>query len=129
MTIIRRILEKVKKYDIIFNSVGHISYNFIKRKLKAEGVYTTLALNGALIIQSLWSKLFSKKKVHCGVTFASINNVLVVREFLEKGFLKEVIDRNYPLNQLLEVFRYVEEGHRTGTVLITPTMQNNLEKR
>ncbi|MFD2672148.1 NAD(P)-dependent alcohol dehydrogenase [Marinicrinis sediminis] len=111
--------ELSSTYDLVFQAAGHLPYRTVKPVLKKKGVYATTYLNGGLVIQSIQSRLFSSKRVLCGVTFPTLHDVQVVREMLEQGILKPLIDRTYSLDQLGEAFHYVEQGHKTGTVMIS----------
>jgi NADPH:quinone reductase-like Zn-dependent oxidoreductase len=91
-------------YDVIFDAVGKISRSLVKRSLKKEGVFL-----------STWQSL----KVESG-------DLDVLKGLVEEGKLKPVIDRRYPLEQIVEAHRYVEAGHKKGNVVIT--VQHNNKK-
>ncbi|RWZ58559.1 NAD(P)-dependent alcohol dehydrogenase [Halobacillus fulvus] len=107
-------------YDFIFNTVGHLPYQTVKSSLSPKGIYATTALNGGLVFQTFRSFLSQKNKVKCGITFITTRDIQTVRDLLEQRKIKGVIDRSYPLHQLTQAFHYVEQGHKTGSVLVLP---------
>jgi NADPH:quinone reductase-like Zn-dependent oxidoreductase len=89
--------EKGVYYDIIFDAVGKISSNY-KKALKQNGIFVTV------------NKGYSNEKNEYLVFF---------KELIEKNKLRSVIDRSYPLEQMVEAHRYVDKGHKKGNVVIT----------
>jgi NADPH:quinone reductase-like Zn-dependent oxidoreductase len=86
-------------YDVVFDAVGKLSPAQGKKALKTGGVY----LN-----------------VHADSDGGNkLENLLVLKELIEAGKLKPVIGRVYPLEQIIEAHRYVEQGHKKGNVVIT----------
>jgi NADPH:quinone reductase-like Zn-dependent oxidoreductase len=108
-------------YDIIFAIVGKSSFSRCKGSLKQGGVYLTDALTLAVIPQML--KIGSKRAIigFTGLRPASekIKDLIFLRDLIEAGKLRSVIDRRYPLEQIAEAHRYVEKGHKKGNVVIT----------
>lgn len=84
-------------YDVIFDAVGKLSRSHAKRSLKKNGNYLTV------------------KSPTSEVT----ENLLLLKELVEAGKIRAVIDRSYPLEQTAEAHRYVEKGHKKGNVVIT----------
>jgi NADPH:quinone reductase-like Zn-dependent oxidoreductase len=111
-------------YDIIFDTVGKSSFSRCKDSLKDNGVYLSPVLGLSLLLQMIWtSKLGSKKAKFSasGLRPASELRVLLdeLKEPIEAGKIKSVIDRCYELEQTAEAHRYVDTGHKRGNVIIT----------
>jgi len=118
-----------ERYDIIFDTVGKISFSGCKGSLKQSGLYLTTVVTPAILIQMLWtSKIGSKKAIiaFTGLRPASekTKDLLFLKELIEAGKIKSVIDRRYPLEQIAEAHRYVDKGHKKGNVVIT-VLHNN----
>jgi len=111
-------------YDIIFDAVGKSSFSRCKSSLKQRGVYLTTVPTLALLLQMLWTSKFSSKKamiVFAGVRPSSerTKDLIFIKELIEAGKIKSVIDRRYSLEQIAEAHSYVEKGHKKGNVVIT----------
>jgi NADPH:quinone reductase-like Zn-dependent oxidoreductase len=111
-------------YDIVFDTVGKISFSRCRGSLKERGVYLEAALTPAIIPQMLWTSRIGRKKAmiaFTGLMPASdrTKNLIFLKQLIEAGKIKSVIDRCYPLEQTAEAHRYVEKGHKKGNVVIT----------
>jgi NADPH:quinone reductase-like Zn-dependent oxidoreductase len=111
-------------YDVIFDVVGKTSFSRCKGSLKQKGVYLTTLPTLEFILQMLWTSMVGSKKVKSGDAVPSVDNIVFLKELIEAGKLKPVIDRCYPLEQTAEAFRYVEKGHKKGNVVITVKHNN-----
>ncbi len=106
-------------YDIIFDTVGKTSYSHCKNSLKQKGRYLAAVLGLQEILQMLWTSMIGSKKVIGAITVERTEDLIFLKELIEAGKMKSVIDRRYPLEQTAEAHRYVEKGHKKGNVVIT----------
>ena len=111
-----------KKYDIIFAANGYHSIFDYKRSLTPNGIYvlaggSSLQMFQAMFIAPLISKTGDKKMKFLSAKVDQ-NDLNFLREIIEAGKLKPVIDRRYPLSETADAFRYIDEGHAKGKVVI-----------
>ncbi len=102
-------------YDIIFDTVIKTSFSRCRSSLKQRGVYLT---TDWAPLQALTSMVGSKKVIW-GTAAERVEDLIFLKELIEAGNLKSVIDRRYPLEQTAEAHRYVEKGHKKGNVVLT----------
>jgi len=105
-------------YDVILDAVGKQSFLHSRGSLRQGGVYvaTDRMINVALL---LWTRWFGKRKVVFGMPRLTQENVLFVKELVETGRYRAVVDRTYPLEDVVEAARYVESWQKTGNVVLT----------
>jgi NADPH:quinone reductase-like Zn-dependent oxidoreductase len=113
--------ESDETYDVIFDVVGKVSYSRCRHSLKKQGLYLTTLPTLAIILQAVWTAMIGGKKAKFGDALPKVENLVFLRELTEAGKLRAVIDRRYPLEETAEAFRYVEQGHKKGNVVITVT--------
>ena len=106
-------------YDMIFDTVGKSSLSGCLRSLKKEGSYLQAVAGPALLFQMLWASMISGKTLIGGTAAPKTEDLMYLTELVEAGKLKPVIDRCYPLEQIVEAHRYVDTGHKKGNVVIT----------
>ena len=106
-------------YDIIFDTVGKTSVSRSLRSLEEKGLYIFATFGLVMLIRALWLTRKSSKRAIFGVIEESTEDLLFLKELIEAGEIKPVIDRSYPLEQTAEAHRYVETGHKKGNVVIT----------
>jgi NADPH:quinone reductase-like Zn-dependent oxidoreductase len=111
-------------YDIIFDTVGKSSFSGCKSSLKQKGIYLAAVTGLPLLVQMLWTSMIGSKKVICALVTSKKEDVIFLKELIEEGKIKTVIDRRYPLEQIAEAHRYVETGHKKGNVVITVEHNN-----
>lgn len=111
-------------YDLIFDTVGNRTAADFKRALKPGGVcsvagFTTLLNLFNIIVAGVWiSKTGDKKIGTMRSAQPNKKDLNIIKEYLENGKLKPVIDRRYTLEETAEAIAYLEEGHARGKVII-----------
>jgi 2-desacetyl-2-hydroxyethyl bacteriochlorophyllide A dehydrogenase len=111
--------KKGETYDIIFDVKCKISFSRSVKSLKQNGRYLLVNPGGLTqIIRGLWISMISSKKVISEFASYKTEDLIFLKELIESGKIKSVIDRCYPLEQTAEAHRYVEKGHKKGNVVI-----------
>ena len=111
-----------EKWDIIFDVVvGKTSFSRYKKSLNPNGYYLAVAGGLSDMIQMVLTSITGGKKVIFGGGTAAEKkeNILFLTELIETGKLKPVLDRTFPLDEIVEAHRYVEKGHKKGNVVIS----------
>lgn len=108
-------------YDVVFNAVGKTSFRRCRGLLKPGGMYidTDPGFMWHVPLLALATRWIGDKKVKLGVVRYTKEDVLFLRQLIEAGRYRAVIDRRYRLEDVVEATRYVEAGHKTGNVLLT----------
>jgi NADPH:quinone reductase-like Zn-dependent oxidoreductase len=108
------------RFEFIFDAVGKSSFGQCKPLLTEKGIYisTELGKNGENILFALTTPLWGGKKLLFPIPSITKQDVLFLKELVEKGEYKPVIDRQYNLDQIVEAYKYVESGQKTGNVVI-----------
>ncbi|PCJ97201.1 MAG: NAD(P)-dependent alcohol dehydrogenase [Flavobacteriaceae bacterium] len=114
-----------QQYDYIFDTVGKNSFGKCKPILKPKGIYISSELGpwSQNIFYSLFTPMFGGKKVKFPLPIDINDSLQVVKNLMEAGEHKAVIDRKYPLEEIAAAFRYVATGEKTGNVVITLQVQ------
>ena len=111
-------------YDIIFDVVAKSSFSRCRASLKTKGMYLATAPSLSFLFQALWTSKFGGKKVVMAApgmkpSIEKIKALGFLKELIESGKLKSVMDKSYPMVQIAEAHSYVEKGHKKGNVVIT----------
>ncbi|MBM7774957.1 NADPH2:quinone reductase [Actinokineospora baliensis] len=106
------------RYDVIFDAVAKSSFPKSRRALRPGGKYvpTTGFDNN---FWALWTMVRGGPKVVIGMSVNKNGTLPVIKDLLESGTLRVVIDRTYPLDQIADAYRHVDTGHKRGNVVIT----------
>ena len=108
-------------YDVIFDAVGKHSFRRCRRSLKPGGLYieTDLGFLWHVPLLALLTRRIGDKRVTLPIPKYTKKDVLFLKELIEAGKYRAVIDRTYPLEAVVEATRYVETGQKTGNVVLT----------
>jgi NADPH:quinone reductase-like Zn-dependent oxidoreductase len=106
-------------YDVIFDSVGNLSFTRCRSSLKRGGFYVATDHLHNLVL-ALWTARIGDKRVLFPIPprFTK-KDVVFLKELIEMGKYRAVIDRRYPLEKVVEATRYVETKQKTGNVVLT----------
>jgi len=110
-----------KQYDVVIDAVGKSSFFRCRNILKHKGIYfsTELGYLSQNILLALLTPLFGGRKVLFPIPKDSKEDIVIIKELIEAGRYKAVIDRTYSFEQIIEATRYVETGQKVGNVVIT----------
>ena len=112
--------KKSEVYDVIFDLVGKRSYTRCIKALKPNGRYLLANPNGfSAMFRGIWTSMVTSKKVISQFASAKHEDLVFLKELIEEGKLRSVIDKKYPLEQVVEAHKYVESGQKKGNVILT----------
>ena len=110
-------------YDLILAANGYHSISDYRRVLTPQGIYVTtggsMAQMSQAMLQGRWISMTGSQKMGNLLARPNKQDLAFIKELLEAGKVKPVIDRCYPLSEVPEAIRYLEEGHAQGKVVIT----------
>ena len=111
--------KSFETYDVIFLAVDKLSFAACNKALNNNGTYINIT-PPIKSLPMLWTSMTSDKKMIMGENSPETAEALVfLKKLVEEGKMKVVIDRQYPLEQIVEAHRYVDQGHKKGNVAIT----------
>jgi len=111
-------------YDLIFDILGKSSFSRCKSSLTPNGRYLLASFKMKQLFQMLWTSMLGSQKVICALSSEKLEDLLFIKDLVEAGKIKSIIDRCYPLEQIAEAHRYIEKGHKKGNVVITVAHNN-----
>ena len=111
--------ERGDSYDMVLDTVGKTSFSHCRKSLKEKGLYLPVIMDIAELFQIPWTSIWGGRRVKGGVAGESVEDLELCKELFMAGRIKPVIDRCYPLERAAEAFRYVENGHKKGNVVLT----------
>jgi NADPH:quinone reductase-like Zn-dependent oxidoreductase len=113
--------QRGPRYDVIFDAVGQHSFFRARPALKPRGTYvdTDLGFLAQVPMLALATRLSGGQRVRLGLARFRKEDVLYLKGLLETGAYRPIVDRTYPLDQVVEATRYVETGRKVGNVVVT----------
>jgi NADPH:quinone reductase-like Zn-dependent oxidoreductase len=107
-------------YDLIFDAVGKHSFRRCRRSLKPNGIYLTMGFGFMYHVPliALGTRFVGSRRAKLGIGSYRKKDLLLVKELVEAGKYRPVIDQTYELEQAVEAARYVETGQKTGNVVL-----------
>ena len=114
--------ENGSTYDIIFDTVGKLSFSRCKNSLTPTGIYLDAGGIGT-IFPMMWTSLFGGRRAILATTYtrsaeANLADLETLKTLFEQGSFRAVIDKRYPLNDLASAYRYVDTGRKKGNLVI-----------
>lgn len=108
------------KYDFIFDAVGKSSFKKCKPLLTDKGIYISseLGKNGENILLAITTPIFNNQKLLFPIPSINKEDVVFIKSLAQNGKFSPVIDRQYKLDEIIEAYRYVESGQKTGNVIL-----------
>ncbi|MFC2159742.1 NAD(P)-dependent alcohol dehydrogenase [Actinomycetota bacterium] len=113
-----------KSYDIVFDVIGKSPFSGSMRSLSQDGRYLVANAGPLRMIRGLLASKKDNKKVIFGAANQKIEDLMFLKDLIEAGKIRAVIDRQYPLEQIVEAHEYVEKGYKKGNVVLTVVHNN-----
>ncbi|WP_347312742.1 NAD(P)-dependent alcohol dehydrogenase [Defluviimonas sp. SAOS-178_SWC] len=107
------------RYDLVFDAVGAVDFARARRVLKPGGLFLPLNFGFREMMQALWAKIAGGPRLKIGTSGDTAADLDVLKGMISEGKLRPMIDRTYPLEDIVEAHRYVEARHRQGAVVIS----------
>lgn len=106
-------------YDAILDVTGKSPFAGSIKSLKPNGRYLLANPSMSDMLRGRWTSITGNKKVIFGASKSKPEDLIYLRDLLEAGTIKSVIDRSFPLENIVEAHRYVESGQKKGNVVVT----------
>jgi NADPH:quinone reductase-like Zn-dependent oxidoreductase len=110
--------KRGERYDVVFDAVGKLTFGRCRRALKPGGIY--VATDGLWnVFWYLWTRFVGHKRAKIGIARYRKDDVAFLKGLIEAGRYRVVIDRAYPLEDVVEATTYVETGQKIGNVVLS----------
>jgi len=103
------------RFDIIFDTVAKYSFSSCKNLLTDKGLFLTVDWP---FIQALWTSLFGRKKVIIGMAPDRMEDLVYLKDLVQSRIIYPVIDKSYPIEEVVEAYKYVESGRKKGNIVL-----------
>jgi NADPH:quinone reductase-like Zn-dependent oxidoreductase len=114
--------QRGETYDAIIDAVGKYAFYWARRALKPTGIYVETDFGPHkldTLVSMVATRWFGTKRLKFAMGRRRKADIVLMKELIEGGAYRPVIDRRYPMDQVAEAHRYVETWHKTGSVVLT----------
>lgn len=116
-------------YDVVLDATGRSSFSQSKNSLEDRGFYLTAYPTLSVLLQMFWTGIFKGKKVVFSATglMPVTKRLHLLKDLIllfEEGKVRNIVDRDYRLDQMIEAHKYIEQGHARGNVIVTVMHKN-----
>jgi NADPH2:quinone reductase len=111
--------QGAQRYDIVFDTVGKSSFRACRKVLAPGGCYVPTTGPVSIYLSALWTALRPGPKVKVGMSVEKNEALVFLRDLIESDKLRIIIDRVYPLDEIVEAHRYVDQGRKRGNVVVS----------
>ena len=108
-----------EKYDLIYDILGRSSFDKSQSSLTPNGIHLYASFKMKQVIQMMQTSKSTGRKVICTFSSENLDDLNFIKELVEDGKFKTVIDKRFPLEETAEAHRYYESGKNTGNVVIS----------
>lgn len=107
------------EYDVILDTIGNTSFSKSKKVLKKSGRHVFLVQGLKQLLQAVGTSMRPGQRVICGIGGDSKHDLLKIKDLIEAGKIKPVIDRSYSLQEIADAHRYVDTNRKRGAVVLS----------
>jgi NADPH:quinone reductase-like Zn-dependent oxidoreductase len=107
-------------YDVIFDTIGTSPFSGSVKSLKDDGIYLFVTYGLRRTLRARWLSLTNSRKAVSWLVEETREDLIAIRDLIETGKLKVVIDKTFPLEKAAEAHAYAESGQKIGHIVITP---------
>jgi NADPH:quinone reductase-like Zn-dependent oxidoreductase len=111
--------KRGETYDVIFDVIGKSPFSGSLKVLRENGCYLLANPKISDMIRGLWGSRTGSKRIIVGAASYKAEDLMFLKELIEADVIKTVIDRRYPLQDIVQAHTYVQQGHKQGNVIIT----------
>ncbi|MBL8088846.1 MAG: NAD(P)-dependent alcohol dehydrogenase [Anaerolineales bacterium] len=106
-------------YDLIFDIMNKSSFEKCKDSLTPKGVYLLASFKMKQVFQMMRTAKSNSKKVICAMSSEKLEDLIFIKELVEAGKIKAIVDKRYPMERTAEAHQYIESGNKKGSVIVT----------
>lgn len=115
--------KKEEEYDLILGVNGHHAISAYERSLNANGTFIHVGGSGTQLFQTItlgpWFSIVGRKKMSSLLQRQNQKDLIFMKELIEAKKVKPIIDKVFKLSEMKEAFKYFEQGHAQGKIVIT----------